>query len=194
MFENIINFFKKLNKTEKNTVKSKEAAKERLHLVLVQDRANVSADFLDLMRQEIIDVIKKYIEIDDSDIDVQLTNMQKEDGTVGAPVLHANIPIVKVKNEAKKKVEENSEKEASIEDNTKEKEKQESNEQEKNKNTSTKSDKKEKINNKNEEIETEQTEQEQTEQTEQNEERNLAKDILKEVAEIIKEEENKKNS
>ena len=39
-------------------VDSKSAAKERLHLVLMQDRANVSADFLDLMRQEIIDVIQ----------------------------------------------------------------------------------------------------------------------------------------
>ncbi len=38
---------------------SKDAAKERLHLVLMQDRANVSADFLELMKQEIIDVIKK---------------------------------------------------------------------------------------------------------------------------------------
>ena len=38
---------------------SKEAAKERLHLVLMQDRANVSADFLELMKQEIIEVIKK---------------------------------------------------------------------------------------------------------------------------------------
>ena len=38
--------------------KSKETAKERLHLVLMQDRANVSADFLDMMKQEIIEVIK----------------------------------------------------------------------------------------------------------------------------------------
>ena len=42
MFENIMNFFKKLNKKEeKTTGSSKEAAKERLHLVLMQDRANV---------------------------------------------------------------------------------------------------------------------------------------------------------
>ena len=43
---------------EKDT-DSKDTAKERLHLVLMQDRANVSADFLELMKQEIIDVIKK---------------------------------------------------------------------------------------------------------------------------------------
>ena len=63
MFESIINFFKNIGKAQKEQVKSKDAAKERLHLVLMQDRANVSADFLDLMKQEIIEVIKKYVDI-----------------------------------------------------------------------------------------------------------------------------------
>ena len=100
MFENIINFFKSLGKN-KNDNKSKDAAKERLHLVLMQDRANISADFLALMKQEIIEVIKKYIDVDENSIDVRLTNKSNEDGTTGAPVLYANIPIVSVKEEAK---------------------------------------------------------------------------------------------
>lgn len=103
MFENIMNFFKKLNKKEtKVASNSKEAAKERLHLVLMQDRANVSADFLELMKQEIIDVIKKYIEVDEKEIDVRLTNKENEDGTNGAPALYANIPILNIKNDARK--------------------------------------------------------------------------------------------
>ena len=101
MFENIINFFKKLGKSEKESTKSKDAAKERLHLVLMQDRANISADFLALMKQEIIEVIKRYIDVDENAIDVRLTNKSNEDGTTGAPVLYANIPIVSVKEEAK---------------------------------------------------------------------------------------------
>ena len=105
MFENIINFFKKLVKSEQKDDKSKETAKERLHLVLMQDRANVSADFLELMKQEIIDVIKKYIEVDENAIDVRLTNKQNEDGTTGAPALYANIPIANIKYEMKKEVE-----------------------------------------------------------------------------------------
>lgn len=100
MFENIIKFFKKMVKSEKTNENSKETAKERLHLVLMQDRANVSADFLDLMRQEIIEVIKKYIDVEDSAIDVRLTNKTNEDGTVGAPALYANIPIVSIKETA----------------------------------------------------------------------------------------------
>ena len=69
----------------------------------MQDRANVSADFLDMMKQEIIDVIKKYIEVDEKEIDVKLTNKTNEDGSIGAPALYANIPISKIKNENKQK-------------------------------------------------------------------------------------------
>ncbi len=104
MFESIINFFKNLGKKEQETVKSKDAAKERLHLVLMQDRANVSADFLDLMKQEIIEVIKKYIDVDENSIDVRLTNKTNGDGTSGAPALYANIPIVSIKEDIKNKI------------------------------------------------------------------------------------------
>ncbi len=101
MFENILSFFKKKSKSQPDTGKSKDAAKERLHLVLMQDRANVSADFLDLMKQEIIEVIKKYIEVDENAIDVRLTNKANSDGTNGAPALYANIPIMSIKEEVK---------------------------------------------------------------------------------------------
>lgn len=105
MFENIIKFFKNIGKKDdkkQSQENSKDAAKERLHLVLMQDRANVSVDFLELMKQEIIDVIKKYIEIDEKEIDVRLTNKENEDGTNGAPALYANIPILNIKNDARK--------------------------------------------------------------------------------------------
>ena len=96
-------FFNKFNKKQDTkSVNSREAAKERLHLVLMQDRANVSADFLELMKQEIIEVIKKYIDVDESAIDVRLTNKENEDGSNGAPALYANIPIINIKNETRK--------------------------------------------------------------------------------------------
>lgn len=100
MWDNIINFFKKFSKESKKD--SKDTAKERLHLVLMQDRANVSADFLEMMKQEIIEVIKKYIDVDENSIDVKLTNKVNSDGTTGAPALYANIPIVSLKDETKK--------------------------------------------------------------------------------------------
>ena len=101
MFDSIMKFLKKMTKKEEQTLKSKDAAKERLHLVLMQDRANVSADFLDLMKQEIIEVIKKYIDIDESAMDVRLTNKENNDGTNGAPALYANIPILNIKDEVR---------------------------------------------------------------------------------------------
>lgn len=94
-------FIRKIAKKEDQTLNSKDAAKERLHLVLMQDRANVSADFLELMKQEIIEVIKKYIDVDETAIDVRLTNKDNGDGTKGAPALYANIPIVNIKDEVR---------------------------------------------------------------------------------------------
>lgn len=138
MFENIISFFKKIGKKEEKNQSqesSKDAAKERLHLVLMQDRANVSADFLELMKQEIIDVIKKYIEVDEQEIDVRLTNKENDDGTNGAPALYANIPILNIKNDARKigKKELEAKQENKIEENKKEEDIEKSDEAEENK-------------------------------------------------------------
>ena len=136
MFESIMNFLKKMIKKEDQTLKSKDAAKERLHLVLMQDRANVSADFLDLMKQEIIEVIKKYIDIDESAMDVRLTNKENGDGVNGAPALYANIPILNIKDEVRqtaqvKKTEQV--KKDKQEDKKQENKKQENNKQQNNK-------------------------------------------------------------
>lgn len=117
MFEGIIKLFKKIGRKEHEEISSKETAKERLHLVLMQDRANVSADFLEMMKQEIIEVIKKYIDVDEKDIDVRLTNKTNEDGTTGAPALYANIPIAGIKQDVA--ANEKKEKEIKIDSETK---------------------------------------------------------------------------
>ena len=109
MLDNLINFFKKMNKKDEETEllpSSSDAAKERLHLVLMQDRVNVSVDFMEMMKQEIIDVIKKYIDIDEKEMDVRLTNQINEDGTNGIPAIYANIPIVAIKNDKIKSINE----------------------------------------------------------------------------------------
>lgn len=101
MLDNIRNFFKKVGKKEENELlpSSGDAAKERLHLVLMQDRVNVSVDFVDMMKQDMIDVVKKYIDIDENEMDVRLTNKVNDDGSNGSPTLYANIPIVGIKQE-----------------------------------------------------------------------------------------------
>lgn len=80
---------------------SKDVAKERLKLVLIHDRANVSPQFLEMVKGEIIKVISHYMEVDESALDIQLTRTKSEDGERMVPALVANIPIRNVKNSGK---------------------------------------------------------------------------------------------
>lgn len=70
---------------------SKDVAKERLRLVLVHDRADMSQDVMNHLREDLIAVINKYMEIDQDALEVSMNN---EDGTAS---LVANIPILSVK-------------------------------------------------------------------------------------------------
>ena len=194
MFENIVNFFKGLGKSKEDS-KSKDAAKERLHLVLMQDRANISADFLALMKQEIIEVIKKYIDVDENAIDVRLTNKSNDDGTTGAPVLYANIPIVSVKEEAKEKVKKDAEAQKE-ETSIKNEEKKESETKKKTSATkaSTKKKETEKEEAKVEEVKEEKADEGKNNENEVTEETKEVIEKAEEIVEEIKEEVSKENS
>jgi len=77
---------------------SKDVAKERLKLVLIHDRANVSPQFLEMVKSEIIKVISNYMEIDESALEIQMTRTKSEEGDRFVPALVANIPIKNMKN------------------------------------------------------------------------------------------------
>lgn len=70
---------------------SKSVAKERLRLVLVHDRANVSPQLLESLKNDLIKVITTYMEIDEDSLEV---NFSTEDNSVA---LVANIPVKKMK-------------------------------------------------------------------------------------------------
>ncbi|MCL2351270.1 MAG: cell division topological specificity factor MinE [Firmicutes bacterium] len=79
---------------------SKDMAKDRLKLVLIHDRANCSPNVLEMLKIDIIKVISNYMEIDEKELDIQITQTQTDDNG-NVPVLLANIPIKsmrKVKN------------------------------------------------------------------------------------------------
>ncbi|MCX7903555.1 MAG: cell division topological specificity factor MinE [Caloramator sp.] len=78
---------------------SKDVAKERLKLILIHDRANVSPTFLEMLKSDIIRVISDYAEIDERGLEIKLTKAGEE-GMV-TPALIANIPIRKMKDSAK---------------------------------------------------------------------------------------------
>jgi cell division topological specificity factor len=80
---------------------SKDVAKDRLKLVLIHDRANVSPQFLEMLKSEIMKVITNYMEIDESALDIQLTRTKSDDGESIVPALYANIPIKNIRNSGK---------------------------------------------------------------------------------------------
>jgi cell division topological specificity factor len=68
------------------------AAKDRLRLVLMHDRTDIPATMMEAIRAEMIEVLTKYVDIDQAALEVQL---EKEQGAIG---LVLNIPIRRVKN------------------------------------------------------------------------------------------------
>lgn len=72
---------------------SSSVAKDRLKLVLVSDRANCSPDLMEQIKNDIINVISKYIEIDVDGLDIKITQTESEGNNGTVPALFANIPI-----------------------------------------------------------------------------------------------------
>lgn len=90
----MIDFFKFFGKGES---KSKDIAKERLKLVLIHDRSNISPKLLDMIKDDVIKVISNYMEIEENGLDIRLNRIPQEDDTYSTALV-ANIPIRRVKN------------------------------------------------------------------------------------------------
>lgn len=69
---------------------SKNIAKERLRLVLVHDRSSVSPQLLESLKEDMIQVISDYMEIDKMGMTVNLSSDEK------SVALVANIPVIKI--------------------------------------------------------------------------------------------------
>ena len=78
------NMFKKEN--------SKEDAKNRLKLVLIQDRAMLPSGMLESMKDDILQVLSKYVEIEKSKLNIDICHYDEDPRKIA---LVANIPIVK---------------------------------------------------------------------------------------------------
>ena len=72
---------------------SGDVAKDRLKLLLVSDRADCSPDVMEAIKNDIIQVISKYMEIDPEGLDIQITQTESETNNGTVPALYANIPI-----------------------------------------------------------------------------------------------------
>lgn len=70
---------------------SKDIAKERLRLVLVHDRVNVSPQFIETLKEDIVRSISTYMEIDEKGMEVSLSSSNS------SVALIANIPVRRMK-------------------------------------------------------------------------------------------------
>ena len=73
---------------------SGETAKDRLKLVLVSDRSACSPEIMERIKNDIIEVLSKYVEIDKDGLDIKITQVDGEGPEdKSGPALFANIPI-----------------------------------------------------------------------------------------------------
>lgn len=80
-----------INKFFKEETSSKDRAVERLRLVLVHDRANVAPGLMEMLKEELIEVISKYMDIDEDTMEVTLSS-----GELSASLI-ANIPVKRIR-------------------------------------------------------------------------------------------------
>ena len=70
---------------------SKNVAQERLRLVLMHDRLDLSPQVLEELRSDLMNVIKDYMVIDENEMEINLEQDKK------CVALVANIPVVRMK-------------------------------------------------------------------------------------------------
>ncbi len=86
ILERIRDFFIQEEKTDSG---SSNVAKERLQFILVQDRIKLSPQQMEEMKAELIEVITRYVEVDKSKIDMDISREEEKMAMV------ANFPLKK---------------------------------------------------------------------------------------------------
>lgn len=86
----LLNLFKQTETKEEN---AKDVACNRLRVVLMQDRTNLTPELLQRMRKELIELLSKYVEMDK---DAMELNLDQEDGQMA---LMLSIPVLRAKDE-----------------------------------------------------------------------------------------------
>ncbi len=74
-----------------NNADSRNHAKSRLKLIIAHDRASINPDMMRAMREEILDVVARYVEVDREEMEFSLSNDQRMTS------LTANLPIRQIK-------------------------------------------------------------------------------------------------
>lgn len=86
----VLSLFKQTEKEEEN---AKEVACNRLRVVLMQDRTNLTPELLQRMRRELVELLSKYVEMDKNALEL---NFDQEGDQMA---LMLSIPVIRAKDE-----------------------------------------------------------------------------------------------
>lgn len=91
LYNKVIGFFRQTEVQE--TESAKETACNRLRVVLMQDRTNLTPELMERMRKELVELLSKYVEMDKEALELNL----EQDGDQVALML--SIPVIRAKDE-----------------------------------------------------------------------------------------------
>lgn len=157
----VLSLFKQTEKEEEN---AKDVACNRLRVVLMQDRTNLTPELLQRMRRELIELLSKYVEMDKDALEL---NFDQEGDQMA---LMLSIPVIRAKDE--KEIEEalKAEDEAEESDEDLESEEDDDSEEEKDEETSSEDEENDSEDNQENSDEVEKSEEIDNEEQEQNQE------------------------
>lgn len=91
LYNKVMGFFRQAETEEVES--AKDTACNRLRVVLMQDRTNLTPELMDRMRRELVELLSKYVEMDKEALDLSL----EQDGDQVALML--SIPVIRAKDE-----------------------------------------------------------------------------------------------
>ncbi len=95
IYNKVLGFFRQTEREEN----AKDIACNRLRVVLMQDRTNLTPELMDRMRKELIELLSKYVEMDKEALELNL----EQDGDQMALML--SIPVLRARDEEEIKAE-----------------------------------------------------------------------------------------
>lgn len=84
----MINLFEILTKKNSGTI-----AKKRLQFVLIADRVGCTPEILEMIKDDMIKAISKYMEIDTTGLEIKITQVEDRERSVKLPVLYVSMPV-----------------------------------------------------------------------------------------------------
>ena len=68
-------------------------AKKRLQFVLIADRAGCTPEMLEMIKDDMIKAISKYMEIDTGGLEIKITHMDGREESKHLPILYVSVPV-----------------------------------------------------------------------------------------------------